>query len=70
MANFKQVNKAVKQQFPHLDIEVVRGEGYVYFSGEDGYNIDSIWTHPTSTNTEDMVRLVIDQIEYYIKKNI
>lgn len=65
MANFKQVNKAVRQRFPELDIEVVRGVGYVYFCGEDGFDkIDSIMTHPTSTSTDEMIRLCIDEIEY------
>ena len=64
MANFKQVNKAVKAKFPTLDIEVVRGVGYVYFDGEDGLGVvDSIMTHPTSTSTDDLIRLAIDAIE-------
>lgn len=65
MANFKQVNRAVKHKFPDLDIEVVRGEGYVYFSGDVGYEIHSIYTHPVSTSTEDVIRLVLEEIERY-----
>lgn len=68
MANFKQVNKMVNRKFPHLDIEVVRGEGYVYFSGEDGYELRSIYTHPVSTSTEDVIRLAIEEIESYLKE--
>lgn len=63
MANFNQVNKAVRQKFNTLDIEVERGEGYVYFSGDDGLEIESIMVHPTSTSTEDMIRLCVDEIE-------
>ena len=64
MANFKMVNKAVKEKFPTLDIEVVRGDGYVYFIGDDGYDtLESIYTHPVSTSTEDVTRLCIDEIE-------
>jgi len=49
MANFSAVNKALKAAYPMLDIEAVRGNGYVYFDGEDGFNkIDSICVHPTS----------------------
>lgn len=35
MANFRKVNAAIKKVFPNLNIEVVRGEGYIYFDGED-----------------------------------
>ena len=50
MANFRTVNKAVRAVFPTLDIEVVRGKGYIYFSGIDGFDkVDSIYTHPVGT---------------------
>lgn len=58
MANFKAVNKAVRALYPSLDIEVVRGDGYVYFSGGDGFGlVSSVWAHPTSTSTEDLIEL-------------
>lgn len=64
MANFAAVNKALKAAYPALDIEVVRGRGYVYFSGNDGFDkIDSIFVHPTSTSTADLTRLVIEAAE-------
>lgn len=63
MAQFHKVNRQIKKQFPALDIEVIRGEGYVYFIGEDGYKLDSIMTHPTSTSTEDLIRMCVDEIE-------
>lgn len=70
MANFKEVNKAVKLAFPKLDIEVVRGNGYVYFDGNDGFDkIDSIYTHPTSTSTETLIRLVLEDIRHHIAKD-
>lgn len=37
MSNMAKVNKAIKKTFPDLDIEAVRGCGYVYFSGVDGF---------------------------------
>lgn len=64
MANFAVVNKAIKSGYPWLDIKAVRGDGYVYFDGDDGYNkIESIMAHPTSTNTDDMIWMVLFAIE-------
>lgn len=65
MANFREVNKAVKAAYPDLKIEVVRGEGYVYFAGDDGFDkIESIPTHPVSTSTETLIRMCLEVIEY------
>jgi hypothetical protein len=65
MANFSKVNSAVRKQFPDLDIEAVRGVGYVYFNGDDGFDIvDSIYSHPVSTTTDDMIKMVIENIKY------
>ena len=65
MANFKQVNKAVRDAFPDKDLEVIRGEGYIYFDGDDGFDkYSSIYTHPTSTTTETVIRMVIEHIKY------
>lgn len=64
MANFRQVNKAIKAAFPGLDIEVVRGKGYVYFGGDDGFDkIDSVMANPTTTSTSSMTQMCIDVIE-------
>lgn len=64
MANFAAVNRALKAAYPALDIEVVRGQGYVYFGGNDGFDkIDSIFVHPTCTSTADLTRLVIEAAE-------
>lgn len=64
MANFQEVNKAVKSKYPNLDIEVVRGEGYIYFSGDDAFDkVQPIMAHPVSTSTEDVIRLVLDELE-------
>ena len=66
MANFAAVNKSLKAAYPMLDIEAVRGNGYVYFDGEDGFNkIDSICVHPTSTSTSDMTRFAVEEVELY-----
>ena len=63
MANFAAVNKALKAAYPALDIEVVRGDGYVYFGGDDGFDkIDSIFVHPTSISTADLTRIVIEAV--------
>jgi hypothetical protein len=67
MANFKQVNRSDQKEFPDLHIDVVRGTGYVYFSGDVGFGkINSIMAHPTSTTTEDMIRICISEVEYSI----
>ena len=61
MANFKQVNLQIKKR--HEGIELVRGDGYAYFDGANGCDkIDSIWTHQTSTSTEDMTRMALEAI--------
>ena len=64
MANMAAVNKAIKKQFPDLDIEAVRGNGYVYFIGDHGFDvIASIYAHPPVTPTADMIRMCIETIE-------
>jgi hypothetical protein len=66
MANFKQVNASIKANFPKLDIQVVRGEGYVYFIGEDGWEkLASIAVHPVSTSTNDLIDIVMQDIQDY-----
>ena len=63
MANFAAVNKALKAAYPALDIAVVRGDGYVYFDGDDGFaRINSIFVHPTCTSTVDLTRIVIEAV--------
>jgi hypothetical protein len=64
MANFATVNRAIKMIYPQLDIKAVRGDGYVYFDGNDGYNkIESIMAHPVSTNTTDLRMMVLFLID-------
>lgn len=64
MANMREVNKAIKQRFPDLEIEAVRGDGYVYFVHSDKYDqLPSIYAHPPSTPTNEMIRLCVEQIE-------
>lgn len=62
MANFRDVNRAIRASFPGLDIEVVRGAGYVYFAGDNAEGTASIYAHPVSTPTADMIRMAIQQI--------
>jgi len=64
MAVFKEINQQIKARYPDLDIEVCRGSGYVYFSGNDGFDkIPSVYTNPTTTSTEDVIDQCIDAIE-------
>lgn len=64
MANFSKINKEIKKMFPTLDVVAVRCEGYVYFDGDDGFDkVESIYCHPTSTNTETLLRLVVQNIK-------
>jgi len=68
MAIMKVVNQYIKTNFPEYDIEAVRGDGYVYFDGNDGYDkIESIMCNPVSTSTDDMVDIVLAQIDDYIR---
>ncbi|MCH9712668.1 MAG: hypothetical protein K0U20_08610 [Proteobacteria bacterium] len=65
MANFKQVNEAIRDEFQDKDIEVVRGDGYVYFDGDDGFDkYSSIYVHPVSISTERLIEMVIEHIKY------
>ena len=62
MANFKKVNQAIKAT-TDLDIEAVRGDGYIYFSGDDGFDkISSICVHPPTTSTATVTRLCLEEI--------
>ena len=63
MANMVAVNSAIKKQFPDLDIEAVRGNGYVYFDGDDGFDVvATIYAHPPVTPTANMIRMCLDNI--------
>ena len=66
MANFSAVNKSLKAAYPLLDIEAVRGKGYVYFDGKDAFGkIESICAHPTSTSTEKLIQLAIQSVQIF-----
>lgn len=63
MADMKKVNKAIQDAFPELNIEAVRGKGYVYFDGTDGFDrLESIYSNPVSTPTESMIRMCLENI--------
>lgn len=63
MANFRKINDAVRTEFPALDIEAVRGDGYIYFDGDDGFDkVPSIWANPPSLNTVTATRMVFEAI--------
>jgi hypothetical protein len=68
MANMKEVNKYIKTNYPNLEIEAVRGEGYVYFVSKD-HEINSIYAHPVSTDTNTMADLVLEEIQSYLLEN-
>ena len=69
MANFAAVNKALKSAYPKLDIEAVRGEGYVYFDGDDGFDkVPPINCHPVVTSTENLTRWAIKTVAEYKEK--
>lgn len=64
MANMTQVNQYIKANFPELDIKAVRGDGYVYFDGDDGFDkVESIYVHAPSISTIDLVDLCMEQIQ-------
>lgn len=69
MANFYHVNKEIKKMYPNIDIEVVRGKGYVYFSGDFAYehHMESIMTHPVSTDTHTLINMCISDINEALK---
>ena len=59
MANFKKVNAEIKA-ITGMDIEAVRGDGYVYFDGDDGWDkIPSIYVHPVNTSTDVLIRMCL-----------
>jgi hypothetical protein len=63
MANMKHVNQYIKASYPTLDIEAVRGEGYVYFDGKDGFNkVESIYVHPVSADTSELADMCLQNI--------
>jgi len=40
----KNLNAEIARRYPSLDIELVKGRGYFYFDGDDGFDaIDSIY---------------------------
>jgi hypothetical protein len=62
MANFQTLNHAIKAKI-NSDIVAVRGDGYVYFDGEDGFDqIPSLYVHPVNTPTDEMIRLCIEHL--------
>lgn len=70
MANFAAVNRALKSAYPKLDIKAVRGAGYVYFDGNDGFDkVNSIYVHPSSISTAEMIQIVIEAVSYQQEKN-
>ena len=70
MANIKLINKAIKAKYPGKDIELVKGPGYVYFGGDDGFDkVPSIYSDPRGTPTETLLDAVLWQIEQVCPQN-
>jgi len=66
MANMRIVNQYIKTNFPDLKVEAVRGEGYVYFDGEDGFGkIESIYVNPVSISTDDLMEIIMETLDEY-----
>jgi len=43
-ATIHRINVWIKANYPKLDIELVKGEGYFYFIGKDGFDqVESIY---------------------------
>ena len=64
MANMRIVNQYIKTNFPTLKIEAVRGDGYVYFDGDDGFDkVESIYVNAPSISTSDLVVLCLENIQ-------
>jgi hypothetical protein len=62
MANFKKVNAEIKA-ITRLNIEAVRGDGYVYFDGDDGFGkVASVYANPVTTPTDELVGFCLEAI--------
>lgn len=67
MANMREVNQYIKTNYPGYHIQVVRGDGYVYFDGDDGFDkIPSIMVHAPSLTTSDLTEIVLEEIQSYL----
>ena len=68
MASMKLVNKMIKSAFPNLDIEAVKGPGYVYFNGNDGLDkIPSTYVHVPAYTTEQLAEILIFDIKQHFE---
>lgn len=65
MISFAQVNEFLKQRYPELGIEVVCRKGYVYFIGEDGKELASLYVTPDITTTDDLCRMIATEVEHH-----
>ena len=62
MANLRTEHKTIKTQ-TDLDIVAVRGDGYVYFDGADGFDkIPSLYVNPVHTPTDEMIELCLEHL--------
>lgn len=67
MANFRAVNKAVRAQLGPSAPEVIRGVGYFYYADDAA---ESVMAHPTSTSTEDVIRMALADLRPVTARNL
>ena len=68
MANMKEVNKALKAKYPHLDIQAFRGDCYVYFN-LGVHDVDSLYVHPVTTPTESLIQFTLEHIHDFMTEH-
>jgi len=62
MANFKKVNAEIKA-YTGMDIQARRGDGYVFFDGDDGFDkVPSVYANPVTTPTDEMTQFCLEAI--------
>ena len=67
--NLKNINKHIKEKYPKLDISMVKGKGYFYFDGDDGFdNLESIYVYSLGQlGWNDWIERIESRIQKYIK---
>ncbi len=64
MAQMRTVNRAIRREFPHLDIEMVNGGSYFYFAGVDGMDkVESIYWYPRATTNAEAIAAALENID-------
>ena len=67
MANFRQLNAALKEKFPGVHIVALRGDGCISFSNDTSFvNPESVECHPFKEPTERAIDLCVASIEKWL----